>query len=462
MNASSSSVDALFSSARALHLAGDLEAAHQAYLDLLETNHQYTDAWHLLGKLYIQLGQVSSAIDPIHRAIAVESSKSNLGWDHVKLGWFYESLGHAQRLLGDDIQAVESYRHAIELNPWLSDGWNGMVVVLRRLGRLDEALDVLRRASDIFRGTNHLASSASIANNLGSIQLLLGEIEPAIASFQSAIENEPRDHDFYGNWLMASLYSPVLDDETLALRHAQWNQAFVPSIPKRLTNRKRSTTTSKIRIGYLSPDFRNHAVNSFFESYFPYHDRQRFETFLYAEVDRADEVSHRLSSQASVWRSTVGVSDVDLSKSIRSDEIDILIDLAGHSAQNRLLCLVDKPASIQIAYLGYPHPYASDLVDYRIVDSIIEPLTLPFDSADANKDDDPSITSQKPLYLDPVFCCYRPNIATPMSQVLPAIENGYITFGSLHGLFKLNSLVLDTWCEILRQLPSSRLIVLSE
>jgi predicted O-linked N-acetylglucosamine transferase (SPINDLY family) len=202
-----------------------------------------------------------------------------------------------------------------------------------------------------------------------------------------------------------------------------------------------------LHIGYVSPDFRRHTMAAFIEPILTHHDRKKVTVFAYAEVEHPDEVTERLNSLADQWRWTIGQSDQQVAELVRADGIDILIDLAGHTSGNRLRVFALRPAPVQATYLGYPNTTGLDAVDYRITD------------ADTDPPDEPRRHTEELIRLPSGFACFAPPANAPAISPSPALQNGFITFGSIHNLAKLNDQVLDLWCSVLKATPTSRLVV---
>ena len=202
-----------------------------------------------------------------------------------------------------------------------------------------------------------------------------------------------------------------------------------------------------MRIGYVSPDFRQHALISYFEPVLANHDPRQVEVFCYAEAPQPDDVTIRLQKLAHHWRSIRGLTSVQAAQLIRDDGIDILVDLAGHTAGNRLDIFALKPAPIQATWLGYLNTTGLSTIDYRLSDDMLDPPGQP-------------VRDTEELFRLPGgFCCFQPWPNAPAVNSLPALERGYLTFGSLHNLFKLNGSVYDLWSRVLQALPNARLLM---
>jgi predicted O-linked N-acetylglucosamine transferase (SPINDLY family) len=200
-------------------------------------------------------------------------------------------------------------------------------------------------------------------------------------------------------------------------------------------------------VGYVSPDFRSHAAAFFLEPLLAHHDPDQVETFCYAELTAPDERTAQLQKLAGHWRPTRGLSDARLAARVREDGIDVLVDLAGHTAGNRLLAFARRPAPVQVSYLGYAGTTGLDAIGYRLTDAVTDPPA------------EPSCHSEELVRLPGPFCCYAPPARVPLSTGLPSRRLGAVTFASLHKLDKLNDRVVDLWCQVLQDVPGARLLL---
>lgn len=206
----------------------------------------------------------------------------------------------------------------------------------------------------------------------------------------------------------------------------------------------------KLRVGYISPDFHAHSVAYFVESLLKAHNRTQFELFGYYNNVIEDSTNIRLKSYFDHWNNISGIPDVQIANKIFEDEIDILVDLAGHSANNSLAVLIQKPAPVQVTWLGYPNTSGLSAVDYRITDSIADPV---------GKAD--TFHSETLVRLPNGFLCYQGNTDLPISTHLPFDKNGYFTFGSFNNFVKVTPQVISVWSKVLSSVPNSKLILKS-
>jgi predicted O-linked N-acetylglucosamine transferase (SPINDLY family) len=205
-----------------------------------------------------------------------------------------------------------------------------------------------------------------------------------------------------------------------------------------------------LRVGYVSPDLYQHSVAFFLEPILAHHDRSRFEPIVYSDTARPDAVTARLRARAAAWHEVRGLSDDQLARRIAASEIDVLIDLAGHTAGNRMGVFARRPAPVQVSYLGYPNTTGLAAIDYRITDATADP---PGD-ADA-------LHTEKLLRLPRCAWCYQPSPLAPPVAPSPAMKNGFVTFGCFNALPKMNDPLLQLWAKLIASVPNARLVLKS-
>jgi predicted O-linked N-acetylglucosamine transferase (SPINDLY family) len=218
-------------------------------------------------------------------------------------------------------------------------------------------------------------------------------------------------------------------------------------LPLRSTWRPHTNNRSverRLRIGYVSPDFRRHAAQHFVEPLLDHHDKSLFEVFAYAEVAREDDVSTRMKAKVDHWVSTCGMDDAQLADRIRADAIDVLVDLAGHTRGNRLAVFARKPAPVSVTTIGFGYTTGLSAMDWFLTDAIVVPQ-----GAEA--------AFSERVWRIPLCQVYRP--AADMGPVsdLPALNRGYVTFGTLTRAARINHRVIRAWSSILRRVPGARL-----
>src|SRR5262245_36178392 len=426
------------------------------------------------------------------------------------------NLGNVLRDLDRPDEAEDCYRKAIEAAPRFAPAYRNWGQLVRQRGRSEESLHLLRQALQLqpADAATHLdladtllargehdetfaacqdamrlsPDSAEVHNTLGNIHTARNDLDAAVGCYEQAIRLRPSftpprynlglalqsqgrvaearacfeevlrlspgDRAAHSSFLALLLYDSRLGATEIHAAHRRWaeTQARVAALPPPPTG----DPQRRLRVGYVSPDFRNHPVAHFLAPILKHHDRTAVEVFCYAEVAAPDRVTAELRALADQWRSTVGLSTAQMVELIRQDCIDILVDLAGHTTNHRLLVFAHKPAPVQVSYLGYPCASGLPEIGCRLVDAITD---LPDDAALALGQTGMSAPPEKLVPLPGCFCCYAPPQGVPLETKPPSSRTGMVTFGSLHKREKLNDDVLDLWARILHAMPASRVLL---
>jgi predicted O-linked N-acetylglucosamine transferase (SPINDLY family) len=325
------------------------------------------------------------------------------------------------------------------LRPQYLEALHNLGNALHGLGRPEEAVACFRQVLQL------RPDYAEAYNDLGAALIALGLMQEAEHSYRRALQIRPDDAKTRHGLLVALNYR---SDEPLQVfrEHLTWAERQAATTQPDTVHRNPPDPDRRLRIGYVSPDFRTHSVAFFAVPLLTHHDPAAVETYGYANVAHADATTAQLQSRCHHWRDVHAMPDDQLADRIRQDGIDILVDLAGHTAGNRLAVFARKPAPIQVTYLGYPNTTGLSTIDYRLTDALADP---------------PGTTEQwhteKLVRLPEGFLCYAPPPNAPAVAPLPAATNGYITFGSFNNLAKVTPKVVELWARILKAIPGSRL-----
>ncbi|MBY0509054.1 MAG: glycosyltransferase, partial [Rhodospirillaceae bacterium] len=251
-------------------------------------------------------------------------------------------------------------------------------------------------------------------------------------------------NDAADNRLYADIYSES-DPRAIHAAHAAWGKS-APSVPA--MRPADPDPTRRLRVGYVSPDFRRHSVSFFVEPLLAAHDAEAVEVFCYADVAHGDAVTARLKAAAHHWRDSHNLRGAALLNLIREDRIDILVDLAGHTKGNRLAVFARRAAPVQVTAWGYPATTGLPAMDYRLCDAVTDPAS----EADA-------WAVETLVRLSPGLHCYAPPADAPPVAPLPALAAGHVTFGSFNKLAKISPWTVALWSAALKAVPGSRLLL---
>jgi predicted O-linked N-acetylglucosamine transferase (SPINDLY family)/ADP-heptose:LPS heptosyltransferase len=353
------------------------------------------------------------------------------------------NLGVVLSALGRHAEAEKIYRRGLVLKPGLVDGHNNLGVVLEQMGRYDEAEASYRRAHEL---APHLAHPL---NNLGVLLKESGRLEEAIATHRRAVALDPELPAAHSNLLYTLIYDATVLPQALFAAHEAWGRAQAARFATagaRFINAP--DPERRLRVGYVSGDFRHHSVAFFAEALLAAHDKRAVEVFLYANDARVDAVTQRLKGHADHFVPIHGVADDAAAARIRADGIDILVDLSGHTSANRMMLFARKPAPVQVTWLGYPATTGLPTIDCRITDAVADPPG----EADA-------LHTERLVRIDSGFLCYRPLDRAGAVGPLPAHAAGYVTFGSFNNFAKLSPGTIALWARLLREVPDARLLL---
>lgn len=450
--------------AKACFDAGQLPEALVLYEQVCGLDPRDADACYMAGVASAMLGEKRRSVELLVRAIELNPGHA---LSHYNLGISFRDLGEMEK-------AAVALRKTIELKPDFKGGYTPLANVLINLKQMDEAEKVFRRLLLL------TPSVAENQNNLGTVLQAMGRIDEAIENYQKAIKLKPamttawdslgsayassgryeealtayreslkldpgnvRGHS---NMLLTMNYMDSLSPRQVFDEHRAWGAQFNRTIEISRTSVDCEPGRA-LRIGYVSPDFREHSVAYFIEPLLEMHDKGKFEIFGYSSVPVMDETTTRLKAMVSHWRDISGQQDNQVIERIKKDRIDILIDLSGHTACNHLAVFAQKPAPIQVTWLGYPNTTGLEAMDYRITDEIADP-----------PGNDEFYTEQL-VRLPVAFLCYKPSISAPDVTPPPCIKNGFITLGSFNNLAKMGAGVIALWADLLHTMPEARLLI---
>ena len=482
------------------HQSGRLQQAEAIYREILQVQPDHPDALHLLGVIAHQGGLYDLAIERISHAISL----------NPKVGEFHLNIGEAYRAQGKLDDAVASYQQALALKPAFAEAYSNLGIVLREQGKLEEAIGCCRQAlalkPDFAEALTNLGAalrdsgrleeavashrqalslkptcaeahanlgtvlqersvleeaiahyrqalalkpdSAEVYNNLGLALQAQGRLDEAVASYRQALSLKSDYAEAHSNLLLCLHYHPSYDATTIGAHYSEWYGRHAQKLATRIAPYGNHRDKERpLRIGYVSGDFKRHPVGYFVSPVLHVHNKSQVRVYCYSMVRKADDVTKRIQADADEWRSIIGVSDEAVTRLIRDDGIDILVDLSGHTAGNRLLVFARKPAPVQVTWIGFCTTTGLETMDYLITDGFYSPPG------------GARLFTEHLVKLPANHLCFSPLEYAPPVSPCPARANGYPTFGCFNNLAKVNAGVVAVWSTILQRVPDARLVL---
>ncbi|MGB8167959.1 MAG: tetratricopeptide repeat protein [Chthoniobacteraceae bacterium] len=485
------------------HRTGRLAEAEGLYRQLLVGEPHNPDLCHLLGLVYFQTRRFLPGRELIERAIAMSPNvaryHNNLGTLLIELGeykqalaayamairleprnagaWYNTGIVHTQ--LHNWPLAIEAYRAALEIDPnYPACALNlgtalaasgqmeagialyraelqrrpGDAAVTTNLGNLLKEIGDTDAAIETYRAGLALSPNDSVTyNNLAVALKDQGQLGASIAAYRRSLELNPASLEVHSNLILTLFFDPDTEPATIEAEQRRWNRLHVdPLKAQRQPHGNDRLPERRLKIGYISADFRDHVVGRALLPVFERHDRTQFELVCYTSSQR-DAVSDRFFSRSDLWRDITNLSDEQVAAQIRADGIDILVDLGLHTSDNRLGVFARKPAPVQVSWLGYPGSSGVETIDYRLTDPFLEPPGAEL-----------AASAEKPWRLPDCWSIYEPPAESPSVNELPALRTGRVTFGSFNNFCKINDRVLEVWTQILRAVDGSQLRLLTK
>lgn len=450
------------------HLVGGHPAVAETICrQILDINAREPDALHCLALVAFQTGRLDAAIELVRSAIAssqpsahylndlgtmlrsqgkigdaLSSYRQARALDPARADVHY-NLANALREGKDLAGATISYAAAVAVQPDFIDAYFHLGNVLAEQGRIEEAVEKFLTTLSLH--PNHAGALYNLANARSD----QGRLDEAVIMYRKTLAINPDFYEARSNLLWTLQYMNDVPQEEVfaeAMKFADVHEA--PLRVKWTQHRNSRDPQRRLKVGYVSADFRRHSVAYFAESLLEKHDRTQVEVFCYYNNEGIDAVTRRFMALADHWIPCRSLDDAALAACIRDDGIDILVDLAGHTAHHRLLVFSSKPAPVQVTYLGYPATTGLSAIDYRITDVHADPP----DASD-------SFYTEHLIRLPETFLCYQPPDLALTVRSTPALHNGYITFGSFNALPKITSQVIGLWARTLINLPTSRMLL---
>ncbi len=436
--------------ARSLALAGDRAGFHfnfgqilqaesrpdeaaGSYRRALELEPGHSGAHNGLGGILVARGRLDEAVACFRRALEADPGAAAI----------HNNLGRALADLGAGEEALDCFRRVAGLRPDAPAAHNNLGNLLRTRGAFDDAIVCYRRALDLDPGF------AAAYNGLGNALMEQYKFDDALAAFRRFLEIEPNFPNVHSNLIQLLTLDARITPGEVRTEAERWDRVYAAPLAGRARPcANEADPERRLRIGYVSPDFREHAVSFFFEPMMTVHDKGAVEVFCYAEVAQPDAATARYRQSADHWRPTVGMSDAGMAELIREDRIDILVDLAGHTAHNRLLVFAERPAPVQICHLvGLSQTTGMAAMDYVLTDRWLTP------------------TGYEERFCETLWrlprsiVSFREKPDWPGISPLPARTREYISFAAFADPVRIVPPTLAMWSRALEAVPGSRLLI---
>jgi protein O-GlcNAc transferase len=458
--------DLLSTYALALQHRGDFDLAEKNYRHALKLNPDFAEVRNNLGYLLILRRQIPEAIVELKKSIQLKPVYPQA---HHNLALAYTGLAQT-----DD--ALNSYRTALEQEPAMPDTWEALGRLLLDMRKWKQAITAFNRAI-AYRPTAKLCMllgvayagmddldgsiaatrksleldprSADAHDTLGGELKWAGDLHAAMAEFDQALKLDPQHRGAMSHRVYAMLMMDDVTPEQILAAHIGCGQQQMAGIVPLRRPRNQRTVDRRLRIGYVSHNFKRQAVTAFVLRILQHHDHEKFEIFCYSDVEVPDDFTKRIQGYADQWREIWQLKDDQVAKQMREDRIDILIELTGHIGKGRLGALAYRPAPIQISYIGYQGTTGMSSVDYVLTDAWADPA--------GNE----RFYVEKPYRLPGSYFVYEPPGDAPLVGPLPAGKNGFVTFGCLNAVSKATPRAVAIWSRVMSAVPNSKMILLT-
>ena len=415
-----------------LQARGDLPRAEASYRRALQRDPAFALAHYNLGNVLHAASRWSEAAGSYQNALGCDPASSQA----------HNNLGNSLKELGRLDEAELSYRQAVALKPDFAEAQHNLGLLLMQAARPQDAVNCFACA------VQNAPDYAQAHKSLGDARKDLGQFDAAQTNYEHALQIDPGLQDALSNMLFTLNYHPDKSGEDVFAIYRRFEAQF--GQPHRASWRPHHndrTPDRRLRIGYVSPALRQHSSRHFLEPLLAQHDHSAVEVYAYAELAREDDVTARYKGYVDHWLPTQGLSDDALAQRIRDDRIDILVDVAGHTAGNRLQVFARKPAPVSLHWLDFGYTTGLSAVDYYLTDW----PTVPEGSE--------TLFSEEPWRLDGPGLVYRPAEGMGEANPLPAAQTGHLTFGSLTRAVRINHHTVRVWAALLKRVPNARLVI---
>lgn len=429
-------------------------------------NHPF--GWHYLGITLAQSGRLADAVEPLSTCVRLDPTRpvshNNLGNVLKEVGQLAEAEVHYQEALhlkpdyaeahcnlGATLQELErlseaelSYQEAIRLKPDFAEAHNNLGTMFQELGRLSEAELSYREALRL------KPCFAKAHNNLAHVFQALGRLSEAVATYREALRLKPEFSEAHSNLIFSLNYIESLPPDAILTEAKSYGATVSAKAKPKFTSWLIDPNVTTLRIGFVSGDLRNHPVGYFLEGLIKHLDRRQFELYAFPTITSVDELTDRIRPYFNRWISIYGKADREAASVIHDQAIHILIDLSGHTAFNRLPVFAYKPAPIQVSWLGYCATTGLPEMDYYIGDPYASP------------EEEATNFTEKIWNLPETSFSFTSSGTLEQPASLPAIRNGFVTFGCFGNRSKINDEVIKVWSTIMRTCEETKLFLKSK
>ena len=411
---------------------GKLEEAVNHHRKAVEINPSYAEGYNNLGIAFQKIKQLDEAVINYKKALKLKPNFAAA----------YNNLATALKHLNNLDEALINCKKAIELNPDFADAHNNLGSVLKDLDQLEQSSECFKKAIKL------KPDYVEAYDNLGIVLKKFGKLEESIENHQKILKINPGYYEAYSNYLFGLLYLTKYDHQQYITVAKKFRYNLKKIENKLCVPYQYNKNPKKLKIGFVSGDFKKHPVGFFLLDTLSYLKNKNLDLIAYSNSLKKDSLTLKLKSHFTEWREIADLDDVEVINQIREDGIHILFDLSGHSANNRLPIFVNKPAPLQVTWVGYAASTGIPEIDYIIGD----PHVTPPESKEH--------FVEKILRLPNIWCSFsKPDFKIEKIETIPALKNGFVTFGCFNNLHKLNEKVINSWAKILNTVPDSRLIL---
>jgi len=449
-----------------LHTSGKLDDAKKKIVSYIKKFPKAFTLYNILGAIFADENKLEEAVNYHQKAIKINPSYAE----------GYNNLAIALQKLKRLDEAINNYKIALRLKPNFTQVYNNLATALKYLNKFDEALINCKKAIDlrpdfadahnnlgtILKDLNRMEESCECFNkaiklktnyaeayyNLGIVLKKLGKIEESIENYQKAAKIKPGYHEAYNNYLFNLHYLTKYDDQYYITAAKEFRHSLKKIENSLCIPYQYKKHPKKIKIGFISGDFREHPIGFFLLDTLKHLKNKNLKLFAYSNFIKKDNLSTKIKCHFANWHEIANLNDLEVINQIRKDGINILFDLSGHSAHNRLPIFINKPAPVQVSWAGYLASTGIPEMDYIMGDPYVTPP------------ESKSQFAENILCLPNIWVCLsKPNFEVKKIDFTPAAKNGFVTFGCFNNLDKLNEKVINLWAKILSSVPSSKLIL---